>query len=49
VLLVSLDLEELMALCDRLVVMVGGRVVAGLARADFDERLIGRHMLGVAA
>lgn len=45
VLLVSLDLEELLALADRLVVMVGGRVVAALERAQFDERAIGRFML----
>jgi simple sugar transport system ATP-binding protein len=49
VLLVSLDLDELLALADRLQVMVGGRVVASLSRAQFDERVIGRHMLGVAS
>lgn len=46
VLLFSLDLEELIAIADRLVVMVGGKVVASVPRADFDERAIGRVMLG---
>ena len=48
VLLVSLDLDEVMALADRLVVLYAGRVQATLARAEFDELAIGRHMLGVS-
>jgi simple sugar transport system ATP-binding protein len=47
VLLVSLDLDEVLALSDRLVVFSRGRAVATFARAQFDERVIGRHMLGV--
>jgi simple sugar transport system ATP-binding protein len=46
VLLVSLDLEELLALSDRLCVLYGGRVIGRLSRGEFDERLIGRWMLG---
>jgi len=46
VLLVSLDLEELLALSDRLYVLYGGRVVGEVSRAAFDERRIGRMMLG---
>jgi simple sugar transport system ATP-binding protein len=48
VLLVSLDLDELLALADRLLVMFEGKVVAELPRGQFDERLIGQRMLGVA-
>lgn len=48
VLLVSLDLDEVLALADRLVVLRGGRIEATLAREAFDEQAIGRHMLGVA-
>jgi simple sugar transport system ATP-binding protein len=44
VLVVSLDLDEVRALGDRIVVMAGGRVVAELP-AGADEALIGRHML----
>jgi general nucleoside transport system ATP-binding protein len=47
VLLISLDLEEVLALSDRLLVLFEGRVTAELSRAQFDERLIGRRMLGV--
>jgi simple sugar transport system ATP-binding protein len=47
VLLVSLDLDEVLALADRVLVLFEGRVTAELPRADFDERLIGRRMLGV--
>ncbi|MEW6432925.1 MAG: ABC transporter ATP-binding protein [Myxococcota bacterium] len=47
VLLVSLDLDEVLALADRVLVFFEGRVTAELPRADFDERLIGRRMLGV--
>ena len=49
VLLISLDLDEVMALSDRLYVMYGGRTVAGFARHEFDERRIGRRMLGATA
>jgi ABC-type uncharacterized transport system ATPase subunit len=48
VLLVSLDLDEVLSLADRVLVLFEGRVTAELPRAEFDERLIGRRMLGVA-
>ncbi|MBI3180972.1 MAG: ABC transporter ATP-binding protein [Myxococcales bacterium] len=46
VLLVSLDLDEVLALSDRIYVLYGGRVTGELERASFDERRIGRLMLG---
>jgi general nucleoside transport system ATP-binding protein len=48
VLVVSLDLDEVRALGDRIVVMAGGRVAAELP-AGADESLIGRHMLAGGA
>lgn len=47
VVLVSLDLDEVLALSDRVVVLYEGRVTGAFARAEFDERLLGRRMLGV--
>jgi len=47
VLLISLDLDEVLALADRLLVMFEGRFTAALDRGAYDERLIGRRMLGV--
>lgn len=49
VLLVSLDLEEVLALADRVVVMFEGRVNGEFPRAACDERELGRRMLGAAA
>jgi simple sugar transport system ATP-binding protein len=49
VLLVSLDLDEVLALSDRLVVLYGGRVQATLARSAFEPRAIGALMLGGTA
>ena len=46
VLLVSLDLEEVMALSDRIYVLSGGQVTGTFTRPEFDEREIGRRMLG---
>lgn len=47
VLLVSLDLDEVMELSDRIVVLCAGKVTGEFERAQFDERAIGRRMLGV--
>jgi simple sugar transport system ATP-binding protein len=47
VLLLSEDLDELLELCDRLVVMAGGRIVHESARGAFDVGTIGRHMAGL--
>lgn len=46
ILLVSSQLDELMQLSDRLLVMCSGRVVARFARGEFDERKIGLAMGG---
>lgn len=47
VVLVSLDLDEVLELSDRVVVLYGGRVTGAFDRAAFDERVIGQRMLGV--
>ncbi|WP_375773879.1 ABC transporter ATP-binding protein [Archangium gephyra] len=46
VLLVSLDLEEVLALADRIYVFFEGRITGSFTRPEFDEREIGRRMLG---
>ncbi|HEV3397234.1 MAG TPA: heme ABC transporter ATP-binding protein, partial [Xanthobacteraceae bacterium] len=46
VLLVSEDLDELFAHCDRLVVMFGGAVAGELAPEQFDATLAGALMTG---
>jgi simple sugar transport system ATP-binding protein len=46
VVLVSEDLDELMELADRLLVMLAGRVVAEFARGEATRTEIGRSMTG---
>ncbi len=46
ILLVSLDLEEVLALADRAYVMFGGRITGERSRGGFDEAELGRMMLG---
>ncbi len=46
VLLVSLDLDEVLALADRVVVMFDGKLNGEFPRAGVDERDLGRRMLG---
>jgi general nucleoside transport system ATP-binding protein len=46
VLLISEDLDEILELADRIVVMREGRVAAELSAAGADPQEIGRHMLG---
>jgi simple sugar transport system ATP-binding protein len=46
VLLVSEDLDELLELSDRIVVMSEGRIVFEAAAASADRRTIGAHMGG---
>jgi simple sugar transport system ATP-binding protein len=46
VLLVSFDLDELLALCDRVLVMSGGRIVGQVAAEGADRTLIGMMMGG---
>jgi len=48
VLLVSADLEELIGLADRLVVMLRGRIAAELDPTNTSPRLLGSHMTGAA-
>ena len=49
VLLASEDLDELLKLADRIVVMSGGAIVYETLRAQLDMSVIGRHMGGHAA
>ena len=46
VLLISEDLDEILALADRIVVMHGSRVAHDIPAAGSDPQEIGRHMLG---
>jgi simple sugar transport system ATP-binding protein len=43
VLLVSEDLDGLMQLCDRILVMYRGRMASEFSRAEFDAYRLGRH------
>jgi general nucleoside transport system ATP-binding protein len=49
VLLISLDLEEVLSMSDRVYVLFEGRVTGTFNRAQFDEREIGHCMLGAEA
>ena len=49
ILLVSVELDEIMALSDRIMVMNAGRVVGTVDRPDADVRRIGMMMAGLAA
>jgi simple sugar transport system ATP-binding protein len=49
VLMVSEDLDELMAMADRIVVMHDGHISGEVAVGDFDRQRIGKLMLGGAA
>ena len=46
VLLVSAELNEILALADRIAVMYGGRIVAVLPRAQASEEVLGPYMTG---
>jgi simple sugar transport system ATP-binding protein len=48
VLLVSFELDELMALCDRIAAVSKGHIVGIVPAEDADERRIGAMMAGVA-
>jgi general nucleoside transport system ATP-binding protein len=48
VLVVSADLDEVLALADRIVVMVGGRIVDDFPAADASTQRLGRAMAGLA-
>jgi simple sugar transport system ATP-binding protein len=47
ILVVSVELEEIMALSDRILVMFEGRSMGELERAEFDEKTIGLMMAGI--
>ncbi len=47
ILLVSLDLDEVLELSDRVVTMFEGRLTGEFTRGEYDERVLGRRMLGV--
>ena len=47
ILLVSVELDEIMSLSDRILVMFDGRVVGELSSAEADERMLGLMMAGV--
>jgi simple sugar transport system ATP-binding protein len=49
VLLVSEDLDELLALSDRIAVLAHGSLTGTLRRVDADRRVIGTLMTGAAA
>ena len=49
VLLVSEDLDEIFQLCDRIIVLFAGRIIATVAAAEADRDSIGLMMAGVAA
>jgi simple sugar transport system ATP-binding protein len=46
VLLVSADLNEILALADRIAVMYRGKIAALLARDEASEELLGEYMTG---
>lgn len=48
ILLVSVELEEIMSLSDRILVMNDGGIVGEVARADADEKTLGMMMAGMA-
>jgi ABC-type uncharacterized transport system ATPase subunit len=47
--MVSEDLDELMRMADRILVMHQGRISGEISVADFDRQHIGRLMIGGAA
>lgn len=49
VLMISEDLDELLGVCDRIVVLHDGRVVASVHPGDTDRHGLGQLMLGAAA
>jgi simple sugar transport system ATP-binding protein len=49
VLVVSVELEEILSLADRILVMFGGRIVGEVAAGEADERTLGLMMAGARA
>jgi simple sugar transport system ATP-binding protein len=48
ILLVSVELDEIMSLADRIIVMNQGRIIGALDRAGADERKLGLMMAGIS-
>ena len=48
VLLISEELDEVLRLSDRIIVMAGGHIAANLEKKDFDREKIGLIMTGGA-
>ena len=46
VIFISHDLEELMEVCDRMVVLRDGQYIAALDQSEFDPNVIKKHMVG---
>ena len=46
VIFISHDLDELMEICDRMVVLRDGNYIAALDRSEFDANVIKKHMVG---
>ena len=49
ILLVSVELDEILALSDRIIAMNGGRIVGEVAGRDADRQRVGMMMAGIAA
>ena len=49
VLMISEDLDELLAVCDRIIVLLDGEVVGSVSSQDTDRRALGQMMTGAAA
>ena len=49
ILVVSVELDEIMSLSDRILVMNNGQMVGGLTRDEADERRLGLMMAGIGA
>ena len=47
VLLVSVELDEIMSLADRILVMCDGAIIGEVCAADANERVLGLMMAGV--
>lgn len=48
IILISVELDEVMSLSDRIIVMNDGHIVGALPNAEFDEKRIGLMMAGIA-